>query len=56
MVATLLQPIPVGRAMIFVPTVKVGKRVQHGLKTVGLDIPFYHSKLGTPTERDMLLG
>jgi RecQ family ATP-dependent DNA helicase len=55
-IAFFLRMMPAGRAMIFVPTRKVGERVQHGLKTVGLDIPFYHSKLGTPTERDMLLG
>jgi superfamily II DNA helicase RecQ len=55
-VASLLDMIPAGRAMVFVPTRKIGEQVQHGLKTVGLDIPFYHSKLGTPTERDMLLG
>jgi ATP-dependent DNA helicase RecQ len=48
--------IPGGRAMIFVPTVKVGEHVQGGLKGLGLDIPFYHSKCGTANERDMLLG
>ena len=55
-IASLLRTIPAGRAMIFVPTRKVGERVHDGLKTGGLDIPFYHSKLGTPNERDMLLG
>jgi ATP-dependent DNA helicase RecQ len=55
-VASLLCMMPQGRAMIFVPTRKVGERVQHGLKSIGLDIPFYHSKLGAPNDRDMLLG
>jgi RecQ family ATP-dependent DNA helicase len=48
--------IPSGRAMIFVPTVKVGQQVQDGLRVVGMDVPFYHSKLGTASERDTLLG
>ena len=55
-VASLCGMMPQGRAMIFVPTVKIGERVQHGLTSAGLEIPFYHSKLGTPNERDMLLG
>jgi ATP-dependent DNA helicase RecQ len=55
-VASLCGIMPQGRAMIFVPTVKIGERVQHGLTSAGLDIPFYHSKLGTPNDRDMLLG
>lgn len=38
------------------PTVKVGLKVQEGLRGLGLDVPFFHSKLGTANERDMLLG
>jgi RecQ family ATP-dependent DNA helicase len=52
----LLRIIPPGRAMIFVPTVKVGTAVHEGLRKLGLDVPFFHSKLGTANERDMLLG
>ena len=52
----LCEVMPSGRAMVFVPTVKVGEHVQEGLKFVGLDVPFYHSKCGTANERDMLLG
>jgi ATP-dependent DNA helicase RecQ len=48
--------IPKGRAMIFVPTVKTGERVQEGLQSLGLSIPFYHSRFGSANERDMLLG
>jgi len=55
-IASLCGLMPKGHAMIFVPTVKTGQRVQDGLKSSGLDIPFYHSKLGTPNERDMLHG
>lgn len=47
---------PRGRAMIFVPTVKVGEHLQDGLKSLGLTVPFYHSKCGTANERDMLFG
>ncbi len=52
----LTQAMPTGRAMIFVPTVKVGTFVQHGLSMQGLEVPFYHSKCGTANERDVLLG
>jgi len=52
----LRQIMPAGRAMIFVPTVKVGTHVQEGLKGLGLTVPFYHSKCGTANERDLLLG
>lgn len=52
----LLHTMPSGRAMLFVPTVKVGTALQQGLEKIGLEVPFYHSKLGTPNERDMLLG
>lgn len=52
----LLTKMPAGRAMIFVPTVRVGKTVQEGFKSLGRDIPFFHSKMGTANERDNLLG
>jgi RecQ family ATP-dependent DNA helicase len=55
-VAGLIGSMPAGRAMLFVPTVKIGHKVQQGLRSLGLEIPFFHSKLGTANERDMLLG
>ena len=48
--------VPNGRVMIFVPTVKVGETVREGLESLGLTVPFYHSKCGTANERDVLLG
>ena len=52
----LCEVMPPGRAMVFVPTVKVGLYLQDGLKSLGLTVPFYHSKCGSANERDMLLG
>src|SRR5689334_886424 len=56
LILDLLRMMPTGRAMLFVPTVKVGERVQQGLRAQGLDVPFFHSKLGTANDRDMILG
>jgi RecQ family ATP-dependent DNA helicase len=56
LMAELLRVLPNGRAMIFVPTVRVGQQVQSGLRSLELDLPFYHSRLGTANDRDMLLG
>lgn len=56
LIAQLLQTMPRGRAMIFVPTVRVGKLVQEGLNAVGCKVPFFHAKMGTANERDTLLG
>jgi ATP-dependent DNA helicase RecQ len=47
---------PAGRAMIFIPTVKVGEHLQEGLASLGLSVPFFHSKHGTPNDREMLQG
>jgi len=55
LIRDLLAIIPAGRAMLFVPTVNVGHTVQEGLRSVGLDVPLYHSKLKA-NDRDMLLG
>ncbi|WFU49143.1 RecQ family ATP-dependent DNA helicase [Sinorhizobium terangae] len=43
------------RAMIFVPTARIGQELQRDLRSDGLEIPFYHSKLGTEWERQELL-
>jgi ATP-dependent DNA helicase RecQ len=55
-IVNLLKVMPTGRAMLFVPTVKTGKQLQDGLRSLGLELPFFHSRLGTANERDMLLG
>lgn len=52
----LMMPALSGRkAMIFVPSVPVGEELQETLRTDGVDIPFYHSRLGTPWERQELI-
>ena len=43
------------KAMIFVPSVNVGEELQQTLRAAGLDIPLYHSRLGTPWERQELV-
>ncbi|MBY5462090.1 RecQ family ATP-dependent DNA helicase [Rhizobium leguminosarum] len=56
-IAALLRlPVFAGRkVMIFVPTAKIGQELQTYLKNNGLEIPFYHSKLGNEWERQELL-
>ncbi len=56
LIADLLNTLPTGRAMLFVPTVRTGRQLRAGLKDHGRDVPFYHSQLGSANERDMLLG
>jgi len=46
---------PPGKTMIFVPTVRIGETLRAEFTELGLDIPFYHSKLGTPWDREQLL-
>ncbi len=43
------------KAMIFVPTVKVGDELKAALSSLGLNLPFYHSKLGNAWERQELV-
>lgn len=43
------------KAMIFVPSVHVGEELQQTLRAAGLDISLYHSRLGTPWERQELV-
>lgn len=43
------------KAMIFVPSVRVGEGLQETLRTAGLEIPFYHSHLGSAWERQELV-
>jgi ATP-dependent DNA helicase RecQ len=43
------------KAMIFVPSVRVGEELQQTLRATGIEIPLYHSRLGTPWERQELV-
>lgn len=43
------------KAMIFVPSIAVGERLKNALAQLGLEIPFYHSSLGTPWDRQELV-
>jgi len=43
------------KAMIYVPSVKVGDELRIALVRSGIDIPFYHSRVGTPWERQELV-
>jgi ATP-dependent DNA helicase RecQ len=43
------------KAMVFVPSVRVGEELQQALRATGLDIPLYHSRFGTPWERQELV-
>jgi ATP-dependent DNA helicase RecQ len=54
--ARVLAQVTVGRAMIFVPTVREGEIVQSGLRSHGLDLEFFHSNAGTANWRDNLQG
>ena len=56
LIMNLLKVTPSGRVMLFVPTVKTGRQLQDGLRLLGLEVPFFHSKLGTANDRDNLLG
>jgi ATP-dependent DNA helicase RecQ len=56
LVIELVDNMPPGRAMLFVPTRKVGEAVRQRLRSAGLDVPFFHSKLGTANDRELLLG
>ncbi len=55
-IKSLLGLIPDDRAMLFVPTVKIGKQLQDGLRKLGLDLPFYYSGLATANDRELLLA
>ncbi len=56
LILKLLTCMPAGRAMLFVPTVKIGAQLQVGLRSLGVEVPFFHSKCGTANERETLLG
>ena len=41
-----------GKMMVFVPTRKIGEELKRHLADRGLDVPFYHSQMGTPWDRE----
>lgn len=43
------------KAMVFVPSTKVGEELQAALRNLGLKVPFYHSRLGNAWERQELV-
>ena len=43
------------RAMIFVPSTNVGERLRGDLQRLGMDVPFFHSRMGTAWDREQLL-
>jgi len=43
------------KTMIFVPSAKVGNELRTALSALGMDIPFYHSRLGDAWERQELV-
>jgi ATP-dependent DNA helicase RecQ len=45
MVARLMQRLPAGRLMLFVPTTNKGREVQQLLRDAGCDLPLYHGQL-----------
>jgi ATP-dependent DNA helicase RecQ len=56
LIKRLLDGVRSGKTMIFVPTVRIGDALRNALKQEGVDLPFYHSKLGTANERDLIIG
>ena len=43
------------KAMIFAPSVRIGEELQKALQERGVELPFYHSRLGTSWDRQELL-
>lgn len=54
MIAKILGVRKSGKAMIFVPTRKRGEEVARALSDLGLNVPFYHSKIENSWERQTL--
>lgn len=54
-IARLLRGVGEGKAMIFVPTKTKGEELQKALQMYGIDIPFFHAKAWTATEREMVM-
>lgn len=43
-----------GKALVFVPTKRIGEQVRAGLAEYGLDVPFYHGGLSALERQDLL--
>lgn len=52
----VLAQIKCGRAILFVPTIRIGQAVQQGLAAIGLELEFFHAKAGTANWRDNVQG
>jgi len=55
-IGRLLSKVTSGRAIIFVPTVNEGQRLQAALKLRGISLEFFHSNARDPAWRDNLQG
>jgi ATP-dependent DNA helicase RecQ len=55
LIAKLVQSLGSGRAMIFVPTKRIGEALRQAMAAEGLNLPFYHANAGTANDRDMIL-
>lgn len=52
----LALPLPEGgKAMVFVPSARVGEDLQAALRSLGMNVLLYHSRLGRPFEREQLV-
>ena len=56
LIAHLIRQLPDGKAMVFVPTVRIGERLQAALAAGGVELPFFHANLGTANQRDLIVG
>lgn len=54
-IAALLDANETGKAMIFVPSIRIGEELQIALKALGHELPFYHGRLEPPFKRESLL-
>lgn len=54
-IATLLDALCGGKAMVFVPSIRIGEELQQALSALGHELPFYHGRLQPPHRRETLL-
>jgi ATP-dependent DNA helicase RecQ len=54
-IARLLKGYGAGKAMIFVPSRRIGEELQQALRMLGHELPFYHGQLQPPYKRESLL-
>lgn len=55
MISKLLSVHVSGKAMIFVPSIRIGEELRQALAGLGHDLPFYHGRLEPPHRRESLL-